>query len=122
MTKPVITARGALLLRRAELLEEQARIDRQLAEIESSPDRGDEYSTFNLPPDAKNVDAFNRACRSGRVAGATKRGRAWVCSPLAWDAREAAPSPRVAKRKSTRANDDGIDDDILAELGARRAS
>lgn len=52
-----------------------------------------EVSSVRLPPDAKSTDAFNRACRTGRVVGATKRGRIWTCSRSAWDARKPAGRP-----------------------------
>lgn len=109
-------SRGALLLRRAELLEEQARIDRELAQLEMTS--ADEYSSLLLPPDARNADAFHRACRSGRVIGASKRGRVWICSRAAWESRSAAPAPRIASRPALAP----VDADVLAELGARRAS
>lgn len=109
-----MTTRASLLLRRAELAEEQARIDRQLAELELEPSEHDEYSTLRLPVDAKSADAFNRACRAGRVAGATKRGRVWKCTRAAWDGRAKAPSPLAPS------ND--VAPDVLAELGARRSA
>ncbi len=88
-----------------------------------------EVSSVRLPVDAKDVDAFNRACRTGRVTGARKMGRVWVATLDAWNARSRAEAPRgIAPRKNMkggtvtpiRSNDDA---DVLAELGlgSRRA-
>lgn len=51
------------------------------------------FTTHRNP--AKNADAFNRACRAGRVRGAWKDGRTWCCSATAWRERERPPAPRV---------------------------
>lgn len=88
-----------------------------------------EVSTYRLPPDAKSPDAFNRACRSGRVEGARKVGRAWLCSREAWSARTAAPVPTVARAKqvarprltspkSSAPELPAVDAETLAEMGA----
>ena len=74
-------------------------------------------STVNLPPDAKNAQAFNRACRRGDVAGAEKRGRVWTCTLAAWNARRAAPAPKVARRD---AKPENVSSALLERLGARR--
>lgn len=52
-----------------------------------------EVSSLRLPADAKNADSFNRACLAGRVAGARKRGRTWVCTVEAWACRAPALGP-----------------------------
>jgi len=86
-----------------------------------------EVSSVRLPVDAKR-DAFNRACRSGRVRGARKQGRVWICTLEAWNARADAPAPAgLPKRKRSarvmplRPKDDH---DVCAELGlaARRSA
>lgn len=87
--------------------------------LETSPA---EVSSVRLPADAAHADAFNRACRSGRVVGARKVGRIWLCSLENWNRRAAAPRPQglpkrpsnaAAKRVSTVTRDV----DVLAELG-----
>lgn len=107
-----MSARRDLLRRRAELGREIARhvceiadVDAKLAdlEVDAVDEAGDPlYSTHRLPPDAKNADAFNRACRSGRVQGARKSesGRAWICTHAAWDSRAPAPRPAIAPNAS----------------------
>ncbi len=105
-----------LLLRRAELAEESARIDRELAELETDHVSG--YSTYRLPPDAKNRGVFNRACRDGRVDGATKRGRVWTCAAEAWAARRPARVTWAPVEGPTTEPDDTL----LDELGLRRTA
>lgn len=106
-----------LLLRRAELAEEAARIDRALAELETDHVSG--YSTYRLPTDAKNQGAFNRACRDGRVVGATKLGRVWVCSVEAWEARSPA---RVSCTRQPELTTEPDDSSLLDEFGLRRTA
>jgi hypothetical protein len=90
-----------------------------------------EVSTERLPTDLsddeRGRDAFNRACRTGRVNGARKIGRNWVAPLDAWNSRSPAQRPRGLAGKQTkggrvvplRSNDDAV----LAELGlgTRRA-
>jgi hypothetical protein len=92
------------------------------------------YTTLQLPPDVKSADAFNRACRTSLVAGASKRGRVWTCTVEAWRARARAGAPRLtdAQRAAARAKRlheakpaqaraaASAGDDLLAELGAVR--
>lgn len=84
-----------------------------------------EVSTHHIPPDCPNAAAFNRACRSGRVHGARKIGRVWLCTREAWDQRTAAPRPsfgnaprarRTTESTSTPACE--VSADLLAQLGA----
>jgi hypothetical protein len=85
-----------------------------------------EVSTVRLPADAKNEDAFNRACRSGRVEGARKVGRIWVATLDAWNRRASAEQPKGiaprTRRKSppetAAASATELRADVLAELGA----
>lgn len=89
------------------------------------------YTTHRLPADTKNAEAFNRACRSGRVDGAAKRGRVWSCTREAWDARRPALAPRIVGAK-TRAKPlsrakgtcelPRVSEDVLRAMGARTAS
>lgn len=87
-----------------------------------------EVSSVRLPADAKDRDAFNRACRSGRVRGAVKRGRVWTCTLAAWNERAPAQTPRgLVSRKTKGGSVTPIrpaDDAVLAELGlgARRTA
>lgn len=128
-----ISARRALLRRRAELGREFADVDAKLADLEVDVNVGaDEavHSTHRLPPDAKNADAFNRACRTGRVHRARKVGRVWVCARDAWDSRAPAPRPdvepkthrakRLPRREAIKVERSAVGDDLLAELGAAR--
>lgn len=90
------------------------------------------YGTYALPPDCPNVDAFTRACRSGRVAGAAKSGRTWTCTADAWRSRAPTPAPaypfKPKPRKTTakpapeNAPTSTVSDELLAELGLRRRS
>lgn len=87
----------------------------------------DEVSSVRLPVDARSVDAFNRACRTGRVRGAVKRGRIWTCSRTAWNARSAAETPPglPSRKRKPMTTEGGLSDDLLSELGLsprRRAS
>jgi len=119
----VVAPRAELLRERARLQRELAAVDEQLAGLEDDSPAG-MFSTYHLPPDAKSADAFNRACRTGRVEGATKRGRAWSCSAAAWEARRAAPAPRGLARVAAFGSDDAsdvLDVSVLAELGAAPA-
>jgi hypothetical protein len=75
----------------------------------------------------KNVDAFNRACRLGRVSDAQKNGRVWSCTITAWNERAPALRPRglpahVPSPRNASPVGGGVSPTILAELGARRAS
>lgn len=121
---PVRDAR-TLLLRRAELAEEQARIDRQLAELAVSG-RTACYSQRDgeRPPGCGRV-RYLRVWRRARDAGdegASKDGRARLLTHEAY-ARHAAMS---LARPRARIVDEpaGLDEQVLAELGAvrRRAS
>lgn len=85
-----------------------------------------EVSSVRLPADAKNVEAFNLACRSGRVDGARKRGRIWVCTLEAWNNRTPAERPRIKQQRSaseakapSRVRHAAVtrDVDVLRELG-----
>lgn len=104
-----------------------------------------EVSSVRLPVDAKNADAFNRACRAGRdrfgnvvdpalvrVQNARKIGRIWICSREAWDARSPAtpnlPSSAKAQarakklpRAETRAAAaPAVNEELLAQYGITR--
>lgn len=78
-----------------------------------------EVSSVRPPVDAT-ADQFNRACRSGRVVGARKRGRVWIATVENWNARATAPAPHgVAQREKKPANVTPIRPDaaVLEELG-----
>lgn len=91
-----------------------------------------EVSSLALPLDCRSADAFNRACREGRVHGARKLGRVWICSRAAWEARtRTAPNVPPASRAKARATRlappttpavraDELDADTLTEMGATR--
>jgi hypothetical protein len=82
------------------------------------------YTTLRLPPDCKTADRFTRACRSGRVVGAVKRGRDWSCSAEAWEARgPAGTPPGLTPKRKPLAKTKGpelptVSEDLLRELGA----
>jgi hypothetical protein len=83
------------------------------------------FSTHDLPPyTSKRV--FHEFCRSGRVAGAAKQGRAWVCERAAWfEARRTKPAKPTALAPSREhvvtLGDDAIVEAALAAGGYRRA-
>lgn len=80
-----------------------------------------EVSSVRLPADVKDADAFNRACRMGRVAGARKVGRIWVAPAEGWAGRQPAGAPKgLATKKTTSRRSTPTrtaDDAVLAELG-----
>lgn len=82
------------------------------------------FTSVNLPPDVRDADTFNRACRSGRVRGAYKLGRVWYAADDAWRARERAPRPRGLPLPKPRAHVEATPpsaaDALLVELGATR--
>ena len=106
--------RATLLRQRAEHSRAIAAIDEQLALLESETSTSVEYSTVRLPADCKSADQFNRACRAGRVAGARKAGRVWICSHAAWEARTPTPVPTIARAPELPT----VSSSVLAELGA----
>jgi hypothetical protein len=64
-----------------------------LAEVrDSEPASRDTYDSEHLPPRTSRR-RFTELCRSGRVVGAFRDGRHWVCSHDAWRARRARPTP-----------------------------
>jgi hypothetical protein len=86
-----------------------------------------EVSTHRLPRDVPPTDAgrdaYHRACRDGRVRGAVKRGRAWVCTLEAWNNRAPAKAPAIAAKKHRAklvAKPTTRVDELLAELGGER--
>lgn len=82
-----------------------------------------EFTTVHLPPDCKSADAFNRACRAGRVAGARKSGRVWICTREAWAVRaKASRPPGLPSQVKACADVVGVSTGLLAELGARVAT
>lgn len=96
--------------------------------VEETVSTPSEVSSVKLPADAKSADAFNRACRSGRVDGARKVGRVWIATLDAWNRRAAAPAPsgvparaRVTRYRGVTGNAGALpsvsDAALLAELG-----
>ena len=80
---------------------------------------GDTYDSRRLPPRCTRR-RFAEVCRSGRVDGAHREGRDWVCSRVAWEAaqtRKVAPSsartPHGFSDRTARA------DVLLARSGLR---
>jgi hypothetical protein len=104
----------------------ESKVESALARVLSQSTAPNEVSSVRIPADAKNPDAFNRACRSGRVEGARKVGRIWICTLDAWNARRPAERPRgIAKRtkptkapsRTPRREPVELRADVLAELG-----
>ena len=85
---------------------------------EARDGESDCYSSTSLPPRTKRRQ-FAKQCRSGRVEGAYREGRDWVCPREAWHAarrraHKAAPSaPTFEPSVSERA------DRLLARAGLR---
>lgn len=78
-----------------------------------------QVSSVRLPVDVDPTkpDRFNRACRSGRVRGAVKKGKFWICTAEAWANRDGPGVPRgiaVRKRKET---DGPVDPELLHAFG-----
>jgi hypothetical protein len=76
--RPEVLAELAALL--AELVD--ARVEERLA-AHGIFDAATEYDGDRLPPHTTKR-AFFAACRDGRVAGARRDGRGWICSHDAW--------------------------------------
>lgn len=120
----LVRSRAALLRRRADLLEEQARVDRELADIESHATTGDTCSSVNLPADLAALKdgrrVFRQECASGRVDGASKAGKVWTCSHEAWRIARSRPStPRVVRGLGVAMNDAAIAAAAVARAGLR---
>lgn len=76
------------------------------------------YSSCDLPPRCSRR-RFAELCRSGRVIGARREGREWVCSQSAWDAaraQRAKPTSQLQRRVTTL---DAKADALLARQGLR---
>jgi hypothetical protein len=85
-------SRASLLRRRAELLEEQARVDRELADLEERAVLPGEFSSINLPPGTS-----RRSFREGAklIVGAYRQGHVWHVSREAWFAARAKPARKA---------------------------
>lgn len=90
----------------------------------------DEVSSVRLPPDAKNADVFNRACRSGRVKGARKVGKVWIATRGDWEARERCKPPvppkatarALKKAKAANNNETTAATEVLDAIGIVRST
>jgi hypothetical protein len=90
------------------------------------------HTTKNKPADCPSDDAFNKACRTGRVKGARKLGRFWTCSAEAWAERAPAGRPAGLEGRPRKARAKTLPrvgllnrfstepDPLLEELGVRR--
>jgi len=94
-----------------------ATIDELIDEIEGlRAPSGDEYRS-DAPPTLTSRRAFNEVCRSGRVKGARKEGKVWLCSRVAWH-RARAKRPELP-RPEPPANDVDVADAMIAAAGFR---
>jgi hypothetical protein len=74
------------------------------------------YSTTALPPGYRTAAGFARACRQGRIAGAVKRGRAWVVTVADYLRRDTVAVPR--RVRTARPSADPMQR-VLANLASR---
>ena len=87
------------------------------------------YTQAELPPDCTSRDAFLRRHRErakSRVPGWTRSGKTRAVTRDAWEADVREETQRHHARKSLRVVTSprpaaSVDDEVLAELGARRA-
>jgi hypothetical protein len=78
-----------------------------------------EYSTAHLPPRTSRR-AFNCWCREGKVHGARREGRGWVCTENAWrEARARVRAPAKPKLRLVPPSDEELADVMIAEAGLR---
>jgi hypothetical protein len=78
------------------------------------------YTSLALPRDVSRR-TFREACRSGRVDGARREGRTWVCSREAWHAaRTRARSSAPILRVVASLDDESIAARAIANAGLRR--
>lgn len=113
---PVKRSRAVLLRRRAELLEDAARIDRELADLEAIAAPADTFTSLDLPPGTSRR-AFREA--AALIPGAFRCGHVWHVDRAAWFAARAKPAARtsIALVASSPAVDDA--DDIIRGAGLR---
>jgi hypothetical protein len=79
----------------------------------------DTYDSLRLPARCTRR-RFAEVCRSGRVAGARREGRDWVCSRLAWEASQTRKRPLPALRPPCAPSDrNARADALLARSGLR---
>jgi hypothetical protein len=84
-----------------------------------STSRHETYSSRDLPPRCSRR-RFAELCRSGRVVGARREGREWVCAREAWEAeRTRAYAPVVTKTTVKATSLDAKADALLARAGLR---
>jgi hypothetical protein len=116
-TKTFKPSRYELLLRSAALDEEQARIKRQLAELEEST-TADCYTSEDRPHRVSRR-AFRERCCSGAVDGARREGQLWICSRDAWHRSRARSAPKLRIVPAQVADDEAIAAAALERVGLR---
>jgi hypothetical protein len=92
---PPIAKAAAAARELAEALMELA------SESERAPGSNDAYDSARLPPRTSRR-RFAEVCRSGRVSGAVRDGRAWVCPRDAWHAARERAAGTVHESEGTR--------------------
>src|SRR5262249_41069657 len=84
----------------------------------NQPARSDIYSSRLLPPRCTRR-RFAELCRSGRVVGARREGRDWVCFREAWDDERARPPVGVTRTPSNLTDAEAKADALLTRCGLR---
>ncbi len=84
------------------------------------------YLSSALPSDVRCSATFNRACAAGLVPGAEKRGRQWWAPVEGWASYRRGVGARLRAKRVPKALPVvlplvSVDDDVMRELGARRA-
>lgn len=111
-----MSSRATLLRRRADLLEEQARIDRELADLEAKAAPADLFSSDDLPPGTSRRTFRETAAL---IVGAYRSGATWFVARDAWFAHRAKPARKsVALAVVTRTAESDADA-AIARAGLR---
>ncbi len=96
-------------------------VERVVREVLGAAQAGFEYRSPNVLPPGTSARTFREVCRTGRVQGARREGRQWVCGRDAWHAARASkPAKAPVANDVAEMSDEDLAERAIAGVRGRR--